>query len=464
MRIVAYWLPLLLLAPAVARAADPPAKTEPYSKAEIAEDEKTLKEAKLGTDGTALLEFFRKRTGTEADRERVAAFVKQLGDDDFAVRDAAAKRILAVGLPAAAQLHHAVLNSRDEEVRDAAAICLARLEENSSPALASAAARLLRVRHPAGTPSVLLAYSPFAQDATVEEEVLAALATLGVHDEKVDAVLLAALKDKSPGRRAAAALVVGRSGTAEEKKQVHALLTDPEQTVRLRAAQGLLAGRDKAGIGTLIALLSEAPLDTARQVEDQLGCLAGGTAPAGALGETAASRRRCRELWEAWWKVREKAYDLSRAECDLPPFNATLQIRQVTREFFNALNASDAAALARTTQAPFTYNTNQTFATREEAMGFLFNVMVNLRSQNQMVFPQRVATLDEYARIAPQHEKDFLKRLPPAEVRVVFVTATQNGQPISQCNFFNAVFLHIKNNRVHVFATGQGMWNARPPR
>src|SRR5437588_614184 len=75
-------------------------------------------------------------------------------------------------------------------------------------------------------------------------EVAGARAALGVRDGKLDPALAAALDDREPARRAAAALVLGRYGTSEQRAAVRRLLTDREAKVRLRAAQGLLAARD----------------------------------------------------------------------------------------------------------------------------------------------------------------------------------------------------------------------------
>src|SRR5262245_43249129 len=85
-------LPLLaactLLALGGARASEPNS---------TAADEKVLKQAEVGTDGPALLEFFRKRTVTEADRSRIESLVKQLGDADFEARQKASAALVEMG-------------------------------------------------------------------------------------------------------------------------------------------------------------------------------------------------------------------------------------------------------------------------------------------------------------------------------------------------------------------------------
>src|SRR5262249_19866067 len=154
-----------------------------------------------------------------------------------------------------------------------------------------------------------LEYLPSAADDVVEDEVCTTLALLGVQDGKVAAVLPPALEDKTAIRRAAAALVLGRSGTAEQRAAVRGLLDDADAGVRLRAAQGLLAGRDGRAVPALAALLSEGPPEVAARAEELLYCLAGAGAPRVALGNNPAARKRCRAAWEQWWKLNEKRLD-----------------------------------------------------------------------------------------------------------------------------------------------------------
>ena len=81
-------LGLFLSALGSARAAEPDS---------TAADEQTLKAANLGTDGPALLDFFRKRTPTEANVKRITLLIKQLGDDSFAVREKASAELVSIG-------------------------------------------------------------------------------------------------------------------------------------------------------------------------------------------------------------------------------------------------------------------------------------------------------------------------------------------------------------------------------
>ena len=91
-------------------------------------DEQTLKAAHLGTDGPALLDFFRSHTLSPADRERVGRLIKQLGDDEFAVREKASADLVKLG-PKVVALLRPVAKDPDCEVARRAGDCLRQLED-----------------------------------------------------------------------------------------------------------------------------------------------------------------------------------------------------------------------------------------------------------------------------------------------------------------------------------------------
>src|SRR5262245_45324084 len=105
----------LLLAAAV--------RAEPPAAPDTADEEKLLKQAGVQADGPSLVEFFRKRVPDEVTPEQLAALVKQLGDDDFAVREKASDRLRALGTRALPALRRA-LQDADQEVRRRAQDCI----------------------------------------------------------------------------------------------------------------------------------------------------------------------------------------------------------------------------------------------------------------------------------------------------------------------------------------------------
>src|SRR5207253_7355495 len=142
-------------------------------------------------------------------------------------------------------------------------------------------------------------------------------------------------------------LLVGRSGTSEQQLAVRPLLTDAETKVRLRAAQGLLAGKDKTAVPTLVTLLSDGAANVAEQAEDMLVTMSQGKGPQLGLGSDDAARRRCRNAWEAWWKTNQARTDLTKMDLDVALFDQTARCREVARQFLNGIAKRDAALLKR---------------------------------------------------------------------------------------------------------------------
>ncbi|HZT78914.1 MAG TPA: HEAT repeat domain-containing protein [Gemmataceae bacterium] len=305
----------LLVLTAAGRPAD--AEKEAAKDPELAQHFQTLKDHKVATDGPTLLTYFRDRTLSDEDRAKLAAVVRQLGDDQFAVRERATQQLKAAGRAAVPFLKQAV-NDPDLEVRRRATRCLEAIEEGSELPVTAAAARVLAVRNPAGTVEALLAYLPFAADETVEEAVLTALATAGLRDGKADPALVKAAGSKEPTQRMAAAFVVGKAGPGQ-RRPVAKLLTDPDARVRFHAAAALTFSGDKAAVPALIALLNEGPLPLAWRVDDLLCQLAGDKGPKESLGAgDEASRRKIREAWEEWWKANAGKADLARLRLEEP--------------------------------------------------------------------------------------------------------------------------------------------------
>jgi HEAT repeat protein len=316
MRFVQTILPfavVLSLAPPRSGAASPAAPPKADAPADpVAAAELTLRAARVGVDGPALLDYFRKRTLADADRDRIKALVRRLGDNEFDVREKALADLQALGSTALPVLRDAAANDPDVEVRRRAERCCQLADVQDGPAVQAAAARLVAVRKPEGAAAVLLAYLPFASDEGVVDEARAALAAVALRDGKPEAVLVQALTDKAALKRAAAAEALGRAGAAGPQAAVRTLLQDPVPDVRLRAALALLRLKDRQAVPALIDLLGRLPPDQVWQAEEALGRLAGDRAPDVAVGADAASRRESQRAWAAWWRDHGAGADLAR--------------------------------------------------------------------------------------------------------------------------------------------------------
>ena len=278
-------------------------------------DEKLLQAANLKTDGPALLEFFRKRTLPEAQQETIRGLIRQLGADNYRVREQAAAALVERG-PVVTEILKAALKDNDLETMRRIEKSLREIKERDvAPEVPAAAARLLGVRKPAGTVDVLLAYLPFADNDAVIDEARGVLAKVAVEKGKADAKLVAALTDKEPIRRAAAAEALTRAAFADHKDAIRKLLSDPDAAVRFRVSQALVYAKERDALPTLIQTLPDLPLSLAWQAEDFLLRLGEAhTPPAVPLGNDRAARAACRDAWLAWWKDQGPKVDLAHLE------------------------------------------------------------------------------------------------------------------------------------------------------
>src|SRR5262249_4375096 len=170
--------------------------------------EKTLKEAGVAADGAGLLAYLRAQTPTDAERAKLAATVRLLGHRSFTVRQKAQRTLTAAGRPALVYLK-AALHDRDPAIARRAAWAVAAIERVPFASVMTAVAGRLAARRPPRTVEALLAYLPSVTEDTVEEAILQALLAVGVDEGKLHAALKAALTDREPSRRAAAAFVYG---------------------------------------------------------------------------------------------------------------------------------------------------------------------------------------------------------------------------------------------------------------
>ncbi|HVS39601.1 MAG TPA: HEAT repeat domain-containing protein [Gemmataceae bacterium] len=275
---------------------------------DAAADELTVKAAGLPMDGPGLLEFFRLRTKGEVAPERLAALIEQLGAKDDATREKAAVELAAVGPPAAPALRAAASDGDAAEKSGLARRCLTAVGPDGV-GVTAAAVRLVARRKPDGAAAALLAYLPYADDPSLQDEIKLALSSMAYRDGKAEPALLQALADESPIRRAAAVEVLCQNGLAEPRDQLRKLLSDPKPSVQLRAGLALADVHDPAAVDTLIDLLAKAPLSQGRAAEDYLSNLAGDQSPKDTLTDE-ASREKIGKEWAGWWRSTEGAVSL----------------------------------------------------------------------------------------------------------------------------------------------------------
>jgi hypothetical protein len=290
-------LPLLLLAAA-------PPCLPPDEDVRIAEQ--TLREAGVGLDGRSLLRFFRARTLSAGETERLARLTQDLGDDSFDIRERATRQLIAAGRAAATFLR-AAQRDPDLEVVRRAERCLRAVEYGTEQEMA--AAFLLGLRRTPGSTETLLAFLPqVVDDRPVWAALLQALDQLGPQP-----ALLPASSDTEPSRRAAAGFVLGQARA--HRGLVRKLLQDPVPLVRLEAARGLLLGGDREAVPALASLTGEKDPELVSRAEDLLYHLLGeAEGPALPTDNDKDARGKRQRAWESWWKERGQHLDVARRD------------------------------------------------------------------------------------------------------------------------------------------------------
>lgn len=267
-------------------------------------DSEFLKRALVGTDAPSLIEFLKIRSPGDVDPDNLEPWIRQLGDPSFLKRKNAFQKLIDTGFVALDALRKAEKDSNAEISR--AARKLIELQQGDRYwGLNLAVVRCLVKLRPPDTLEVLLRFLPFAKWDELIEEIWYGIDSVAFKDRELQPCLTLALEDKSPARRAVAGCIIGRNGNLTQKKFVGKLLADINAMVRLRAAQGLLAGKESSCISTLIDLLMDPSVEISWQAEELLHWVAGDEAPVEVIGEgTLEQRNKCHAAWENWKQMR----------------------------------------------------------------------------------------------------------------------------------------------------------------
>jgi hypothetical protein len=277
-----------------------------------------LKAHGMATDGPGLVKFFQQRTTTLADEARLKELVRQLGDEQFKVREQASRQLVMFGSRARRYLQVASKDP-DPEIARRAQDCLERIVQGARGNTISAAVRVLAHKKSPHAAAVFLNYLPMAEEEGVAETIRRVLPLLAQRDDKPEPALVAALTDKSAVKRAAAAAALARAGSPDVKPRIRKLLHDRDPQVRLQVSLALLAARDKEAVDVLIGLLDELPFREADPLMNVLERLAGTTMPPVVYGPDAAAHRKYRDAWQAWWKEQQGKIEPAQLEQALNP-------------------------------------------------------------------------------------------------------------------------------------------------
>lgn len=276
-------------------------------------DEAVLKAAGIAVDGPGLVAYIKERTVNVADEERIKTLVRRLGDDAFKTREEASRQLVMIG-PRARPFLQGAQRDPDPEIARRAQDCLDRIAKGTSVAAMRAAVRVLAHRKPSSAAAVLLDYLPSAEDESVAETIRQVLPSLAVRDGKPEPVLVEALTDKSPLKRAAAGDALGRAHPLDAMPSVRKLLKDSDPQVRLSVALAMAAQGEKDAVPVLIRLIDDIPLERNGLVLGLLDQLATDKPPSVMPVADQAARGKYREAWETWWKDHQDKIEPARLE------------------------------------------------------------------------------------------------------------------------------------------------------
>jgi hypothetical protein len=308
--------------PGGGRVLQPAQQSKPEPVDQAAADRKALEAAGLKADDPGgLLDYIRQRTLSDADLSKIQAVIRRLGADDFEERLKAAVEVERFGPAAVAPLRNAAQNDPDYEIAYRAGESLRRLEKVPHESVAAAVARALGKLKPADTAKVLLAFLPLADSPAVADEIRTTLKAVAVRDGKAEPALVAALKDPTPERRAAAAVALIEGGSPGERVRIpdayprvlEAVRAESDVETRFQILYSLLTtAREKTAVVQIIDLLPELPRGRLWQAEDYLLQLAGEAAPKATLGKSRESLTAARDSWKGWWARAEAVTDLEK--------------------------------------------------------------------------------------------------------------------------------------------------------
>jgi hypothetical protein len=252
----------------------------------------TLKRYDVEPNAAGVLSVLRRWQPTAENHARIARLVAELGDENFAVRDAASRQLAALGTLAESAIREAT-QSRDAEVVFRARKLLAECQRGRGQELLFAAMEWLRESpEPQATP-LLLELLPVLPDTLWPTACEALWFCAGPDDVPR---LRKAIQDARPAVRAAAIPALERAAGAAAVPLLEPLLGDKNEETRLAAARALLDRRPRPSIAALAELLDAHNPGVVQQASWLLQQLSGIPHGADAQNEPAAASAK----WKAW--------------------------------------------------------------------------------------------------------------------------------------------------------------------
>jgi hypothetical protein len=269
-------------------------------------DEAVLRDQRLPTKGPALLQILRDRTPSADTIGQFKMHVARLNVAAYADRVNATSELKKMGPIVRPLLENLLLEIKaDAETVGRLRQALEQFPaEQDIAAVESlrAAARLIARDRPQGSLPALLEFVPYATDESVRQEVQRAINAVALVEKKPAPLLVAALKDANPARRAAAGEAMLRVVGLAAKDKIAPLLTDSHPLVRYQIGMALVEKHDQRGVHLLIQTLADSPSDRAQNALELLYRAAGEGAP----DVYYRGKHNAAEVSAAWRKWHEK--------------------------------------------------------------------------------------------------------------------------------------------------------------
>ncbi len=260
----------------------------------------TLRRYEVEPTAAGVLSVLRQWQPNAENHARTARLVRELGDDNWAIREAATRHLAGMGTLADSALREAA-ESSDAEVVFRARKLLAERRQGRAEELLSASLEWLRESPtPEATP-LLLELLPMLPD-TFQSSVREALWSCAGPDDAPR--LRQAIGDSRQSVRVAAIPALERAAGAGAVRDLEPLLDDMNEAIRLAAARALLDRRPRPSIAALLRLLdarnSSIRLEAAWLLQQVSGIP--GTAEPLSDHDAAAAR------WKAWAATESAAH------------------------------------------------------------------------------------------------------------------------------------------------------------
>jgi hypothetical protein len=270
---------------------------------DLSADEAVLRQMRLPTKGAELLQILRDRTPKPDTIQQFKSHVTRLKAATYTDRVKATAELKKMGPLIRPLLENLLLEIKaDAETVGRLRQTLEAFPSAEDIATTTAAARLIARDRPPGSLPALLEFVPYATSELVRQEVQRAINVTAVVEKKPAALIVSALKDANPAKRAAAGEAMLRIAGVAAKDKIEPLLKDPHPLVRYQIGMALVEKHDKRGVPLLIQTLADSPTERAENVLELLDRAAGESAPDVCYN----GKQNAAEVSAAWRKWHEK--------------------------------------------------------------------------------------------------------------------------------------------------------------